>query len=690
MVSLLILLMVAQIELDQVVCTEGALNFGNSSSECTEDATMLYYDAAKDQLCIGTATGVASPGGRYWPVHLYVPYVDGATWATVAAHIENADQSTVAMFGAGAAGAFIKAGESSAHDMVFYHGGGSTIEMLQLDSDYNHVMYGSLLIDQDKEDDEVLRIRGYSGQTTDLLRIQDSAPTNQLQVDSNFDLYFNLDNDLYMCDTAGPYCVKQQVSGSLTGAQTVTWPDSTGTVCLDTGSGCGGGVSDHGALTGLDDDDHQYYLYYPGRSGGQYIIAGTDSGNDFTIIPTSHATHGTFFVNDIAGNSFLRVVQGTAYVDMGDISDFDSNDQNMIVSVGPQVRRFTVTESGSSGRGDFLVINGTTPSIWLGMNNDDWITGLSTETVINDDGLDRNFRVEGNGDTDLLVVDANGPGGGDTTGAVGISVAAPSYKLDVGGTTRFAFSTYHNEVVAPSAPGTGIVAVYAKTDGLVYSKDDAGAETLMSGGAGATGPTGPTGSTGPSGPSGPTGPTGVGATGPTGPTGTTGVTGTTGTTGPEGPTGPTGTTGPQGPTGPGGGTVGWTLTKTSDQTVSDSTDTKVEWEASNADGVTVDIATNERVTIITAGWYNLTCTVSWEASDANDPYYVYLYLNGTTRYQGGSLDNGSAGELASHVATINVELATDDYVECWVYHESGGNETIEGTVAGYTHFSGRM
>jgi hypothetical protein len=40
------------------------------------------------------------------------------------------------------------------------------------------------------------------------------------------------------------------------------------------------------------------------------------------------------------------------------------------------------------------------------------------------------------------------------------------------------------EASAPSTPATGKVVIYAKTDGLLYSKDDAGTETLVSGGAG--------------------------------------------------------------------------------------------------------------------------------------------------------------------------------------------------------------
>jgi hypothetical protein len=37
---------------------------------------------------------------------------------------------------------------------------------------------------------------------------------------------------------------------------------------------------------------------------------------------------------------------------------------------------------------------------------------------------------------------------------------------------------------APETPPTGIVKIYAKTDGLLYSKDDAGVETGLSGGGG--------------------------------------------------------------------------------------------------------------------------------------------------------------------------------------------------------------
>lgn len=48
-------------------------------------------------------------------------------------------------------------------------------------------------------------------------------------------------------------------------------------------------------------------------------------------------------------------------------------------------------------------------------------------------------------------------------------------------------SVTYTEGAAPSTPASGKVITYAKTDGLMYSKDDAGTETLMSGGAGGGG-----------------------------------------------------------------------------------------------------------------------------------------------------------------------------------------------------------
>lgn len=53
-----------------------------------------------------------------------------------------------------------------------------------------------------------------------------------------------------------------------------------------------GGVSDHGALTGLADDDHAGYALLGGRAGGQAFRGGTGPGEDLTVDGTTNATRG--------------------------------------------------------------------------------------------------------------------------------------------------------------------------------------------------------------------------------------------------------------------------------------------------------------------------------------------------------------------------------------------------------------
>lgn len=52
------------------------------------------------------------------------------------------------------------------------------------------------------------------------------------------------------------------------------------------------GVTDHGNLTGLSDDDHSIYGLLAGRSGGQTLVGGTGSGENLTLQSTAHATKG--------------------------------------------------------------------------------------------------------------------------------------------------------------------------------------------------------------------------------------------------------------------------------------------------------------------------------------------------------------------------------------------------------------
>jgi hypothetical protein len=64
-------------------------------------------------------------------------------------------------------------------------------------------------------------------------------------------------------------------------------------------SGAQAGQLDHGAaLTGMTDDDHTVYMLLAGRSGGQTLIGGTGSSEHLILRPSSHSTDGTVRIRE--------------------------------------------------------------------------------------------------------------------------------------------------------------------------------------------------------------------------------------------------------------------------------------------------------------------------------------------------------------------------------------------------------
>lgn len=88
----------------------------------------------------------------------------------------------------------------------------------------------------------------------------------------------------------------------------------------------------HGLLVGLANDDHLQYALLAGRSGGQTLVGGTDSGNDLSFQTTSDATKGDYIfselaadrliktgasseLDEVAGTGFVKVTSGSPSVD---------------------------------------------------------------------------------------------------------------------------------------------------------------------------------------------------------------------------------------------------------------------------------------------------------------------------------------------------------------------------------------
>lgn len=99
-------------------------------------------------------------------------------------------------------------------------------------------------------------------------------------------------------DAAPDTLSRDSIEASSNGGNAVDWGGGTKDVFLTVpASQVGGGTSDHGALTGLSDDDHSIYALLAGRSGGQILIGGTAAGENLTLRSTSHATRGSIILN---------------------------------------------------------------------------------------------------------------------------------------------------------------------------------------------------------------------------------------------------------------------------------------------------------------------------------------------------------------------------------------------------------
>lgn len=90
----------------------------------------------------------------------------------------------------------------------------------------------------------------------------------------------------------------------------------TGSAWMKLGSSGAAGVTDHGALTGLSDDDHSQYALLAGRAGGQSLTGGTASAENLTLNSTSHATKGAILI----GTDNSKTVVGASVYFRADIA----------------------------------------------------------------------------------------------------------------------------------------------------------------------------------------------------------------------------------------------------------------------------------------------------------------------------------------------------------------------------------
>ena len=87
----------------------------------------------------------------------------------------------------------------------------------------------------------------------------------------------------------------------------VTITSSGDTLTISAAGGAGG---DHGALTGLADDDHTQYALLAGRSGGQTLTGGSGAGENLVLESTSDASKGSIILAGGGGGVSSIILSG--------------------------------------------------------------------------------------------------------------------------------------------------------------------------------------------------------------------------------------------------------------------------------------------------------------------------------------------------------------------------------------------
>ena len=132
--------------------------------------------------------------------------------------------------------------------------------------------------------------------------------------------------------------------------------------------------------------------------------------------------------------------------------------------------------------------------------------------------------------------------------------------------------------------------------------------------------------------------------------------------------------------GAGTNTPSFLVTRSGNQSISDSTTTKIQWnsEVFDTDG-TFDSSTNYRFTPGVAGKYVLAAGTRASSFETTEKMQLFFYKNGSgVSYQTEtrSFSTSSGGETITVDAQILVESDADDYFEVFILQTEGGSRDI--------------
>ena len=123
--------------------------------------------------------------------------------------------------------------------------------------------------------------------------------------------------------------------------------------------------------------------------------------------------------------------------------------------------------------------------------------------------------------------------------------------------------------------------------------------------------------------------------------------------------------------------VGCSVRKTATQSINNSTSTVVTWttEDFDTDGFHDNVTNNSRITIPSGkgGKYRFAWAIQWPSNGAGSPDLV-IKKNGTAIHN--QVDASGGGWLCQNQSRI-FDLAAGDYLEIFVFQNSGGSRNVE-------------
>lgn len=196
-----------------------------------------------------------------------------------------------------------------------------------------------------------------------------------------------------------------------------------------------------------------------------YIVKNTTTGGFAITIKTSAGT-GVSVANGATALVYCDGTNVELAANVNDTTDptFTGNislDGAVVVNESGADKDFRVEGDGDANlifadaSTDRVGIGTNTPSVKLDVAGDSSLNGA---VVINESGADKDTRIEGDTDTNLLFVDAS-------TDRVGVGTATPGSKFDVKGTLRLSGSTSGYVGLAPAADAGSVTYILPATDG---------------------------------------------------------------------------------------------------------------------------------------------------------------------------------------------------------------------------------